>query len=250
VVGSGFDPGIGFLRRSDFAKTAGSLRFSPRPSSIEAIRKLSWETGVDYFDDGAGFMQSRRQSARFDVEMESSDQYAIEVVREFERIDDPFSLTSALDIPEGRFTFTSYRASYNGGPQRRIAGNVSYQWGSFYHGSLRAISVSQGRAVVNNHLSLEPGFSLNLIDLPEGEATQAVFRLRADYAFSARMFVSTLLQYNEDDDILSSNLRFRWEYAPGSEIFLVWTDEREPSRNGMGLRGRGLTLKATRLLRY
>jgi len=249
-VGDAFNPEIGFLRRSDFAKTSGSMRFSPRPASIEAIRKLTWEASIDHFDDGSGRIQSRRQSGRFDVEMESSDQVSFEVVREFERIDSAFAISSELDVPAGRYNFTSFQASYNAGSQRRISGNVSYQWGNFYHGSIHAINVNQGRAVVSNHLSLEPGFSLNLIDLPEGETTQAVFRLRADYAFTPRMFVSSLFQYNASDDVFSSNLRFRWEYAPGSELFVVWTDERETGPQGGGLRSRGLTVKATRLLRY
>jgi hypothetical protein len=241
-VGDAFDPEIGFLRRGDFAKSAGSLRFSPRPAGVEAIRKLTWEVGVDHYDDGDGRMVSRRQSGRFDVEMENSDQLSIEAVREFERIDSLFGLAPSLDVGTGRYTFTSYVASYAGGSQRLFSGNVSFQWGDFYDGSIRAINVNQGRAVVTNHLSLEPGFSLNWIDLPQGETTQAVFRLRADYAFTPRMFVSSLFQYNDADEVLSSNLRFRWEYAPGSELFVVWTVEREKGPQGVGLRTRGLKL--------
>ena len=249
-VGSAFNPEVGFLRRSDFAKTSGSVRFSPRPTSISWLRKLTWEAGIDYFEDGAGDMESRRQSANFDMELENSDQLSLEVVRDFERIDELFPVAPDLDIPIGRYTFTSQRASYTAGPQRRVSGSVSYQWGDFYHGSIRAVSVNQGRIVVTNQLSLEPGASLNFLDMPEGESTQAVFRVRADYAFTPRMFASSLVQYNEADNALSSNLRFRWEYAPGSEIFLVWTDERQTGPMGSGLRTRGLALKVTRLLRY
>lgn len=250
VVGDAFNPEIGFLRRSDFSKSSGSLRYSPRPASISWIRKLTWETGIDFFEDGAGSMESRRQSGNFDVEMENSDQLSFEIVRDFERIDEAFPVAPDLDIPVGRYTFTSQRAIYTAGPQRRISGSVSYQWGSFYHGSIRAVSVNQGRLVVSDHLSLEPGVSLNFLDLPEGESTQAVFRVRADYAFTPRMFASSLLQFNEADNTLSSNVRFRWEYAPGSEVFLVWTDERQTGPRGSGLRTRGLALKITRLLRY
>ena len=41
VVGAGFNPEVGFLRRDDFERSFGSVRFSPRPRSIAAIRKFS-----------------------------------------------------------------------------------------------------------------------------------------------------------------------------------------------------------------
>jgi hypothetical protein len=251
-VGEGFNPEIGFVRRFDFQKSAGSLRFSPRPASIQWIRKLTWEASIDYFDDGDGRMQSRRQLGRFDVEMENSDRWSIQATREFERIDEAFPISSDLDIPIGRYTFTSYRASYNSGTQRRIAGNIAYQWGGFYHGTIQSLNVNQSRVVVNSHLSLEPGFSLNWIETPDGEATQAVYRLRLDYAFTPRMFFSSLVQYNEAAEVFSSNLRFRWEYLPGSELFLVWTDEQNYTSPGGfgGVRSRGFTIKGTRLLRF
>ena len=40
VVGAGFNPEVGFLRRDDFERSFGSVRFSPRPRSIAAIRKF------------------------------------------------------------------------------------------------------------------------------------------------------------------------------------------------------------------
>ena len=42
VVGTNFNPEIGFLRRDDFERSFGSFRFSPRLLSVAAIRKLSW----------------------------------------------------------------------------------------------------------------------------------------------------------------------------------------------------------------
>lgn len=35
------------------------------------------------------------------------------------------------------------------------------------------------------------------------------------------MFASGLLQYSSTDHTFSGNLRFRWEYRPGSEFFAV-----------------------------
>jgi hypothetical protein len=66
------------------------------------------------------------------------------------------------------------------------------------------------------------------------------------------MFASALLQYSSSDRTFSSNLRFRWEYRPGSEFFLVWTDEHDTfqARPETRLRNRAFVAKITRLLRF
>ena len=68
------------------------------------------------------------------------------------------------------------------------------------------------------------------------------------------MFASALLQYSSADHTFSSNVRFRWEYRPGSEFFVVWTDEQdtnplEPMRGNIALRNRAFVIKMTRLFR-
>ena len=76
-------------------------------------------------------------------------------------------------------------------------------------------------------------------------------RSRSDFAFSPRMFASGLVQYSSNDRIFSSNLRFRWEYRPGSEVFVVYTDERDTSLTGFPfLRNRAFVVKVNRLLRF
>ena len=40
-VGKAFNPEVGFLRRSDFTRSYGSARFSPRPKSSKLVRKYT-----------------------------------------------------------------------------------------------------------------------------------------------------------------------------------------------------------------
>jgi hypothetical protein len=91
---------------------------------------------------------------------------------------------------------------------------------------------------------------VSAVDLPGGSFTTQVIRSRTDYGFSPRMFASALLQYNSADRTFGSNLRFRWEYRPGSEFFVVWTDEHDTRPNGIGLRNRAFVVKLTRLFRF
>ena len=53
------------------------------------------------------------------------------------------------------------------------------------------------------------------------------------------------------DRTFSSNLRYRWEYRPGSELFVVYTDERDTLGAGFPiLRNRAFVLKINRLFRF
>jgi hypothetical protein len=50
---------------------------------------------------------------------------------------------------------------------------------------------------------------------------------------------------------LSSNLRFRWEYQAGSDLFVVYNDGRDTRLSGFPpLQSRSFVIKATRLLRW
>jgi hypothetical protein len=65
------------------------------------------------------------------------------------------------------------------------------------------------------------------------------------------MFASALVQYNSSLNTLETNARFRWEYVPGSDLFLVYTDGRDTADPRFAqLVNRGLAVKLTRLLRF
>jgi hypothetical protein len=142
-------------------------------------------------------------------------------------------------------------ASYTFGTQRRMSGQLSGRYGEWFNGTLTTVSASRGRIEVTPQLSLEPSVSFNWIDLPSEDLQATLALTRVNYTFSPRMFLSALVQYNSSNDSFSANARFRWEYAPGSEIFLVYTEERDTQdfERFPELSNRGLVLKVTRLLR-
>ena len=80
---------------------------------------------------------------------------------------------------------------------------------------------------------------------------RAVPRVRTTYTLTPRMFVSGLLQFNSENDRLSTNVRMRWEYRPGSELFVVYSEDRDTYEAGFAQpRNRGVAIKLNHLLRY
>jgi hypothetical protein len=65
------------------------------------------------------------------------------------------------------------------------------------------------------------------------------------------MFFSALVQYQSRVDSLSTNARFRWEYKPGSEMFVVYNDGRTTLSRGVpDLQNRSIVVKVTRLFQF
>jgi hypothetical protein len=253
-VGRNFNPEVGFISRVNFGRTYGTLRFSPRPRTIKAVRKLIYQAGFDNFTNGDGAVETRIETGMFNVEFETSDQLNLTVAIDHELLRRPVAILG-VRFPAGSYDFTNALVSYALGAHRRVSGTLSLQAGTFYNGKLTAVGYSAGRVSVLKQFSFEPTVSLNRIETSFSAATTRLYRTRADYGFSPLMFASALLQYSSSDASFSSNLRFRWEYRPGSELFVVYTDERDTSGVGVptpvrGLRNRAFVVKLNRLLRF
>ena len=249
-VGAHFNPEVGFLRRTDFTRSYGEARFSPRPRHWAGVRQVVSSANVEYIENGAGRLESRQVNGRFQIDRENSDQLSIEGGPNYEYLSRPFAVAPGVTIPVGGYAFTDATVRYNFGQQRRVSGNVAVQAGQFYNGTIRAFTVSSARVGLLNRWSLEPSLSVNAVTLPTASFTTTVVKARSDFAFSPWMFASALLQYSSSDHVFSSNVRFRWEYRPGSELFVVYTDERNSQQPwAAGLRNRAFVVKATRFFR-
>jgi hypothetical protein len=175
----------------------------------------------------------------------------VEVNKNRELLVNPFGVVAGVTIPRGEYRFSDTQVSYYFGPQRRVAGNVLVQYGHFYDGTITALTLSGARATIRSQWSFEPSLSVNRVRMPHGNFTTQLFRGRTDYAFSPRMSSSALLQYSSTDKTFSSNLRFRWEYRAGSDLFVVYTDERDTLAPGFpDLRNRAFVVKVNRLWRF
>ena len=101
------------------------------------------------------------------------------------------------------------------------------------------------------NVGVEPTVTLNWVRLPYGDFDARLFGLRLSVAPTARLGFSGLTQFNPTARTLTSSARMRWEYIPGSELFVVYSDGRDTgARNFPLLQNRSIAVKATRLLRF
>ena len=150
----------------------------------------------------------------------------------------------------GGFGFLNTSLFLRFGQQRRVSGMAMVERGTFYSGDRTAVTVRGMRVNVSNRLALEPSYTLNRVDLREGRFTAHLTGSRVVYTMTPQMFVSALLQHNSTLNGVSTNVRFRWEYQPGSELFVVYNDERDTlARSFPALQTRAFVVKVNRLFR-
>ena len=251
VVGQDFNPEVGFLRREDFERSFGSARFSPRLPGVAAIRQLFWEGGLDYIASRADVLETRLAQGRFAILFENGDQFDVVYTDAYEFLDEPFQITPQVAIPVGGYRFDDVRTSFSLGTQRRLAGVLAVQHGGFFGGEKTTAEFTSGRLGLTNQLTVEPGLSLNWVRLPEGDFRTDLATARTTYTLTPLAFVSALLQYNSSTNALSANIRFRWEYLPGSELFVVYNEQRDTlAPRAPALDTRSFSVKVNRLFRF
>ena len=255
VVEDNFVPEVGFLRRDNFRRSYGTGRFSPRPRSIETIRQFRLEGSFDYIlTADTGQVETRQTQLGFSTEFENSDRVGVSVADNYELLVEPFEPGPGVTLPVGGYGFRDVEATYSPGAQRRLTGTFTVRVGEYFSGDIRSIGFSRGRLALTQQLSVEPTVSVNWIDTPQGTFRTDLVVSRVTYTFTPRMFFSGLIQYNSATDTISNNLRLRWEYSPGSELSVVYTEDRDtdplrPDRFSE-LRNRGFVVKMNRLFRF
>lgn len=251
TVERNFNPELGFLRRADFSASTVGARVSPRLRRSRLVRRLNWNGELEYVTDGArSAFEDRTISGAFGVEFHSSDQISVSVATHREVLPSAFAIAPGVLLPAATYSSDTVSASYTLGQQRALSGTVTASRGSFYGGT-RTTASYNGRMSVSARLAFEPTITLNWVDLPYGRFTTRLGGTRLVVSPTPRLGFSALTQFNAGTHALTISARMRWEYIPGSELFVVYSDGRDTARRGFpDVLNRSVAVKVTRLMRW
>jgi len=251
LIGDGFNPEVGFVRRRNFRRNFGQFRFSPRPRNSRRVRQYSYSGSLDYVTDAAvTSVQEKELRAVFNTSYQNSDSWNVEYTTFYELLPASFVINPGTTVPGGGYTAQNVRTQYSLGQQRKVSGRLSAAHGTLYGGTKTETGYG-GRIAVRPQFALEPSVALNWVRLPYGDFSAPVVSTRIIFTPSNRTMLTSFIQYNGGSRQLGSSVRLRWEYRPGSELFLVYSDGRDTLAAGYpNLLNRSLALKVTRLLRF
>ena len=226
-IGEGFRSELGFVPRTGVRKIRVDGIFSPRVGRL-GIRQIFMGPNFLRITESDGSIQTENVGFGPFFLFDDGSQFFFQVSRNTEGLSDSFELREGVVIEEGLYTTTDFMTMGETSASRPISFNVFAMNNGFFDGRLRVYS--PGLAVrPHPRVRLQVNYSRSEIRLPQenGHFNTNLVVLRGLVALSPDAFIRGLLQWNDDDGNFSGNVQLRWNYRPGSDIYVVY-NERQP----------------------
>lgn len=223
-VAKNFDPQVGFLRRRDFSKLDFAIRHRIRPKNFFGLHEIRPHTSYrGYWSHSTGFQETGFWHIDSHWEWKNGHEIhtGINFTREGIAASDTFEIYPDIIVPS---------RTYNHVESQLVAFTNRGHWWSVgtravtggYFGGTR-INLSSSAAVRRGEkIDLTISWSHNTINLPQGDFITNLVRIRVSYAFTPRLFLLGLFQYNDRDNLWSANAQLRWLQAANTGLFVVY----------------------------
>ena len=115
-IGGNFDSELGFVPRTDIRKIKLNSGVGPRPRFL-GLRQSFFMNNLTYIEDHTGRLQSRSIFTGVWNSFQDGSQLFLGYGRNFERLDEDFEIKDGVIIPVGGYSFNSFSAMYQVGPE-------------------------------------------------------------------------------------------------------------------------------------
>jgi uncharacterized protein DUF5916 len=251
-VGEDFNPEVGFLNR-----TAG-YRFY-EVSAMRFVRKESlawlkqWNPHVTYrgyYGVEDDFYQSGQWHVDLtEMELASGGRFGPEYNLFHEGLQKPFTIAPGVTLPAGSYDYSVIGLDWSTNPSAPLSFTLRGDFGPFYNGTRNggniALTYRQGASFTSSLL-----VDYNDVRLDQGSFTRSLVGTRLGYYFTPRVFLLSLVQYNNQARAWTANARFGWLNTAGTGLFVVFNEGQEADGffRWVQPQSRSLVVKYTRQL--
>ncbi|PYP37808.1 MAG: hypothetical protein DMD48_10800, partial [Gemmatimonadetes bacterium] len=229
-IDAGFDPALGFVRRTGIWETTGHVDFMPRPHAL-GIRQLDFTVPIPSWDiiaDASGSLGRTGdwQTAWFEWRVfggdrDNGDHFEINYQRQFDAPRDTFEMFRGVSVPPGRYWWSRYELQYETSAAHPLSIGAFVNWGPFYGGRSADLEL-QGTWRGGGHAIVGVNLTRTAARLPARGFTALQTSSRLEYDFNPRTSLLGFVQYTNEDQRVDFNIRFHWIPVIGDDVFIVW----------------------------
>lgn len=224
-VEENFNPEVGFLSRTDYKKLSINSLMRIRPEDLWGLLEIRPHYSYRRYEDFDGFQETG--FLHLDVHWEWKNGYEFHtgwnlftdgIKEEFDIIDDVW-------VQPGTYHESEISLNFNTDRSADLSFGMHATLGGKFGGD---------RVVLSPHIDYRVGdkFSSSLsvnynnfdLPVPGGDFSVTLTRLRLSYSFTPKVLLQLLMQYNDDHETLSTNLRFSWLRTANTGLYLVYNE--------------------------
>jgi hypothetical protein len=215
-----FNPGLGFLSRTDVRDYSGHVAYTHRPS---AGYWQSIYSGIEgqRIESIGGELQSELLRLTFaTLTNQTGDSITLRSNLQREVLDTAFEISPGIEIPAGGYSFDTFGAEFGTSRFRKVSGSVAAYSGDFYDGSRDQVSFGL-RWQPSPKVATSIGYNVNYIELEAGHFETRLTTAGFDLVFSSTVSWVNLLQYDNVSDTMGLSSRLHWIPDAGRELYFV-----------------------------
>ena len=218
-VGEGFNPEVGFLLRSAFKKPEFLIFKQWRPKNTGKL--LEVRPHVSY--RGYWNFQNTHETGFLHVDnhwvWESGFEIHTGINFTKETVLTPFPI-SKVSVSAGEYNHQELQLVLMSNANRKFYFQTRTVIGGYFGGN-RISSTNKATFRLGDKFNTEVVLNYNRLQLPNGDANVFITGARLAYSFTPRMFLQSLVQYNNVSNITSVNARFGWLRNANTGLFVV-----------------------------
>jgi hypothetical protein len=247
-TGRNFNPEVGFLsRRNGFRKLEAQAFSRIRPSGLPRFQEIRPHTSFRSFWNHDGFQETLYWHLDSHWELKNGHEFHTGMNVTREGVIRPFEIYPGVFVAPGTYHHQEAQLVLQTNQGASLSARSQLTAGGLFGGDRVALQQTL-RWRIGETFSTDVSWTVNNIDLPVGSFVTNLARTRISYSFSPRVFVQSLVQYNDRDELWSTNFRFGWLQQANTGIFVVYNDSHAFDDLGLGLRpDRSFIVKISRM---
>lgn len=224
--GPEFNPDIGFLRRTDFTFLESELSYQWLLGERGPLRRVEVGHEVStYLRNDDTSAESAEIETSIELETKTEASARLELEHNYEDVREPFELEEGVEVPIGSYWLHEGSLRYEAATGSLFRPEVRLSAGSFYDGWRVSFSADPTWNL-SRHLELQANYELNVIRFPDRDQRldSHLARLRLQAALDTHASASAFVQYNSVADVIGINVRLRYHFREGVDLWLVYDE--------------------------
>ena len=221
-VGENFNPGMGFVKRVGYRKVLFRILNRTRPKDLFGLLEIRPHiTYWGYWKLNDGFQQTG--FLHIDSHWEFRNGFRIDTGINFtkEGVEEGFPIVTDILVPKGTYNNKELHIRTNSNLTKPFSIIIVNKIGGFFSGNRKNTDTTL-RYRFGDRFTSELISKYNDVNLPEGNFITHLARSRITYAITPKIYIQSLLQYNNQSDQWSMNWRFIWQQSAATGLYLVY----------------------------